>query len=138
MSNGKDKGQENLLAVKQWIADRDASGDYGEYERRGIVNRSALFAELNISRSSFGSNGQIRTLIEEADKRWFGEKEADRKAHKAARERSEKKVANTNAEISKLMDQIAKLKAENAQLKRENERYAAMRDVLLETGYQPR
>ena len=41
-------------------------------------------------------------------------------------------------EISKLMDQIAKLKAENAQLKRENERYAAMRDVLLETGYQPR
>ncbi|MGB6925549.1 MAG: DUF6262 family protein [Psychrobacter sp.] len=138
MSNGKDKGQENLLAVKQWIADRDASGDYGEYERRGIVNRSALFAELNISRSSFGSNGQIRTLIEEADKRWFGEKEADTKAHKAARERSEKKVANTNAEISKLMDQIAKLKAENAQLKRENERYAAMRDVLLETGYQPR
>ena len=108
-------------------------------ERRGIVNRSALFAELNISRSSFGSNGQIRTLIEEADKRWFGEKEADTKAHKAARERlPKKKVANTNAEISKLMDQIAKLKAENAQLKRENERYAAMRDVLLETGYQPR
>ncbi|WP_288362619.1 hypothetical protein [uncultured Spongiibacter sp.] len=126
MSNGKDKGQENLLAVKQWIAERDASGDYGEYERRGIVNRSALFTELNISRSSIGSNREIRAVIEEADKRWFGEKASDTKAHKAARERSEKKAATTNAEISKLMDQIVKLKAENAQLKRENEKYAAM------------
>ena len=41
-------------------------------------------------------------------------------------------------ERSKLMDQIVKLKAENAQLKRENEKYAAMKEVLLETGYQPR
>jgi len=130
--------EQNLAAVKNWILEREALGDYQEYERRGIINRSALFAELNISRSSYGSNLKIRAAIEEADKRWFGEKEADTKAHKAARERSEKKAANTNAEISKLMDQIVKLKAENAQLKRENEKYAAMKDVLLETGYQPR
>lgn len=138
MSNGQAKGQENLEAVKQWIAERETQEDYGEYERRGIVNRSALFSELNISRSTFGSNAEIRKLIEDADARWYGEKEADTKAHKAARERSEKKAAVTNAEVSKLMDQIVKLKAENAQLKRENERYAAMKEVLLETGFQPR
>jgi len=138
MSNGQIKGQENLDAVKQWVAERDAVGDYGEYERRGIVNRSVLFDELNISRSTFGSNAQIRAIIEEADKRWFGTKEADTKAHKAARERSEKKVAATNAEVNKLMDQIVKLKAENAQLKRENEKYAAMKEILLETGHLPR
>ncbi|MDN3558201.1 DUF6262 family protein [Halomonas maura] len=138
MSNGQAKGQENLQAVKQWIAERDALADYGEYERRGIVNRSALFEELNISRSTYGSNPQIRALIEDADVRWYGNKEVDTKAHKAARERSEKKAAATNAEISKLMDQIVKLKAENAQLKRENEKYSAMKEVLLETGYQPR
>lgn len=138
MSNGQAKGQENLQAVQQWIAEREAQADYGEYERRGIVNRSALFAELNIARSTYGSNAQVRALIEEADARWYGEKEADTKAHKAARERSEKKAAVTNAEVSKLMDQIVKLKAENSQLKRESEKYAAMKEVLLETGYQPR
>lgn len=138
MSNGVQKGKDNALAVQQWIAERDATGDYGEYERRGIINRSALFDELGIPRSSMGSNDQIRQMIEAADVRWFGEKEADTKAHKAARERSEKRVASTNAEVSKLMDQIVKLKAENAQLKRENEKYAAMKEVLLETGYQPR
>ena len=67
------------------------------------MNRSALFAELNISRSSFGSNGHIRALIEEADKRWFGEKETDTKAHKAARERSEKKVAKLHKNSSKVL-----------------------------------
>ncbi|MCD0188363.1 MULTISPECIES: hypothetical protein [unclassified Acinetobacter] len=138
MSNGVQKGKDNALAVQQWIAERDATGDYGEYERRGIINRSALFDELGIPRSSMGSNNKIRQMIEAADVRWFGEKEADIKAQKAARERSEKRVASTNAEVSKLMDQIVKLKAENAQLKRENEKYAAMKEVLLETGYQPR
>lgn len=138
MSNGQAKGQENLQAVQQWVAERDALGDYGEYERRGIVNRSALFAELNISRSTYGSNAEIRKLIEDADEKWYGRKEVDAKAHKAARERSEKKAALTNAEVSKLMDQVVKLKAENAQLKRENEKYAAMKDVLCETGHLPR
>jgi hypothetical protein len=138
MSNGQAKGQENLQAVQQWIAERDALGDYGEYERRSVVNRSALFSELNIARSTYGSNAEIRKLIEDADARWYGAKEADTKAHKAARERSEKKAAVTNTEVNKLMDQIVKLKAENAQLKRENEKYSAMKEVLLETGYQPR
>lgn len=68
----------------------------------------------------------------------LGRKRLTLRLEKAARERSEKRVASTNAEVSKLMDQIVKLKAENAQLKRENEKYAAMKAVLLETGYQPR
>lgn len=138
MANGQETGQQYAQRVQQWIAERDAVGDYVEYERAGKINRAALCAELDFGRSVVTQNPIVRECLAEAEGRWFGNKEQDSKAHAAARERSEKRVAQTNADISKLQDEVAKLKAQNSILRRQLEKYEAMDAVIRSTGIAPR
>jgi len=138
MSNGQQKAQENVQRLTTWITERNIQKDFGEYERQGKINRQALCAELDFSRSVVNQNPTVRALIEEAESLWYGAKEQDKKAHEAARERSEKRVAKTNMEVSRLMDELARVKAENSELKARLRKYAAMEQVMQQTGMLPR
>lgn len=138
MSSGQQKAQENVQRLTQWIAERDQQGDFNEYERQGKINRQALCSELDFSRSVVTQNPRVKKLLGEAESRWFNHKQQDSKAHEAARERSEKRVAEVNADVSRLQDEIARLKAENAALRRTLEKYAAMDEIIQSTGYAPR
>ncbi|WP_415912786.1 hypothetical protein [Neptuniibacter sp. QD37_11] len=138
MANGKEQGQENALLVQQWITERDAIGDYVEYERNGKVNRAALCSELGFGRSVVTQNPAVKQLLIEAETRWYGTEDQDTKAHDAARNRSEQRVAQTNRTINKLEDKLAEALAENSVLRERLERYEAMDAIIQSTGRAPR
>ena len=138
MSNGQQQARENVQRLTAWIAERNVQKDYGEYERQGKINRQALCVELDFGRSVVNQNPTVRALIEEAESVWYGAKEQDKKAHEAARERSETRVAKTNMEVSRLMDELARVKAENSDLKARLRKYAAIEQVMQQTGMLPR
>lgn len=138
MSSRRELAQEYAERVGQWIAERDQCGDYREYERGGKVNRGALCAELDFSRSVINQNPAVKAALASAEQRWFGGSQEDTQAHEAARERSEKRAAQRASDVSRLEDEVAKLKAENALLRKQLERYAAMDAVIQQTGLAPR
>lgn len=137
--NGTQAGNETVQRVQQWINERDALQDYDEYKRAGKINRSVLASELSFSRSSFGTNKALEKLVKDAEMRWYPQtKTEDKKAIKAASERSERRSELTSAENSKLKDENARLKAENLMLKGKLRKFQAMADVLAEYGSSPR
>ncbi|MCH8479707.1 MAG: DUF6262 family protein [Wenzhouxiangella sp.] len=138
MSSRRELAKEYAERVDQWIAERDQSSDYLEYERSGKVNRGALCAELDFSRSVVNQNPAVKAALASAEQRWFGGCLEDTQAHEAARERSEKRAAQRALDVSRLEDEVAKLKAENALLRKQLERYAAMDAVIQQTGLAPR
>lgn len=136
MANGQQLGRENEDKVDKWIKARDSAGDYLVYEHQGKIKRASLIEELGFSRSVVTQNGAVNKLLTDAEQRWYGKKRAaDGKSIKAA---SERKSDLTAAENSRLMDELARVKAENTLLKTKLRRYAAMADVLAETGIAPR
>jgi hypothetical protein len=134
MASGTQKAQANNEAVRQWVAARDAAGDYIEYERQGKVNRGALCEELDFARSVVNQNPAVKAILADAEARWYGVREEDTKSLKAATVRSEVRVAKTASDNSRLLDELAKLKAENTLLKRQLEKYAAMDEIIKTTG----
>lgn len=138
MSSRRQLAKEYAERVSKWISERDLYGDYSEYERGGKVNRGALCAELDFSRSVINQNPAVKAALAEAEKRWFGDNHSDAKALKAALGRSEKRAEQRISDVNRLEDQIAKLKAENTLLRRQLERYAAMDAVIQQTGLVPR
>ena len=138
MSSRRELAQEYAERVDRWIAERDLCGDYLEYERGGKINRGALCAELDFSRSVINQNPAVRAALASAEQRWFGGSQEDTQAHEAARERSEKRAAQRASDVSRLEDEDAKLKAENALLRKQLERYAAIDAVIQQTGLAPR
>ncbi|GHE73627.1 hypothetical protein GCM10019059_36480 [Camelimonas fluminis] len=138
MSSRRELALEYVKRVKRWISERDQCGDYREYQRSGKVNRGALCAELDFSRSVINQNPAVKAALISAEQRWFAGDQQNTQAHEAALERSEKRVAQHASDISRLEDQIAKLKAENTFLRKQLERYAAMDAVIQQTGVAPR
>lgn len=138
MSSRRKLAQEYAERVNQWIAERDLCGEYLEYERGGKINRGALCAELDFSRSVINQNPAVKAALASAEQRWFGGSQEDTQAHEAARERSEKRAAQRASDVNRLEDEVAKLKAENALLRKQLERYAAMDAVIQQTGLAPR
>ncbi|WP_420600316.1 hypothetical protein [Neptuniibacter sp.] len=140
--SGQEAGANNAQKVREWVAERDLYEDYMEYrnEVNGEykINRSTLVAELDFSRSVVNQNRTVKDLLAEAELRWYGVKEESSEAHKAARERSEKKTAKRTADVSKLEDELAKLKAENAELRKQLRRFEAMDEIIQKSGMAPR
>lgn len=137
-SSGQQKAQEYAQRVWAWVAQREAANDFLEYERNGKINRQALCSELDFGRSVVSQNPAVRSALEDAEQRWFGPKQSDVKAHQAALERSERRVAKSNNNVNKLLDQITKLSAENALLRKQLQKYEVMSEILAETGFVPR
>ena len=132
--SGQQKAQENVELVIRWIAERDLQNDFHEYERQGKINRGALCEELDFARSVVNQNPAVKALIAEAEARWYEAKADDVKSLKSASERSEKRVAQTVSDNSKLLDELAKLKAENHLLRTKLEKFEAMEEIIASTG----
>ena len=128
------RGKQIVELVITWVSEREAQGDYLEYEQKGKINRSALCTELGFARSAFQTNPDLVKAIVDAETRWFGKPIQDPKSLKAAAERSEKRASSINADNSKLAEEIVRLKAENNLLRRQLEKYKAMDEIIQSTG----
>ena len=131
--NGQQISKENLAKVEAWIAERDAARDWEEYEFSGKVNRTVISAELNFSKSVCTQNKKVRSALNEAEERWFGQKEVTKASHEAARERAEKHTATVTSSNNALIMRIAELEAENRQLRKELKAFRAQK-TLIEAG----
>ena len=139
MPSGRKIAEEYAARVRDWIAERDAQGDYEDYQRDRKVNRTTLCAELDFGRSVLTQNPNVKAQLLEAEQRWYGhgEKKANQD-HDAARERAERKSTLTSRELSTALDENAKLRAENAHLRRKLRKYETLEEILAETGRLPR
>jgi predicted RNase H-like nuclease (RuvC/YqgF family) len=134
--SGQQIGKENVQLVTNWIAQRNVDRDWHEYEYDGRVNRSALAEELEFAPSVCTQNKKVRKLIEDVDKIWFLEKQAekeDKKSHGAARERAEKKTNITLAGNNLLTKKLAVLEAENKELRQKLAKHKKL-DMLVQSG----
>ena len=139
MPSGRKLAEEYAARVENWIAERDAIGDYAEYERDRKVNRTALCAELDFGRSVLTQNPSVRAQLLEAERRWFGTRQPDTNgSHDAARERAELKSTRISRELRTALDENARLRAENTLLRQRLRKYETLEQILTETGRLPR
>ena len=117
--NGQQLAAENVTRVETWIRERNTHRDWHEYEYKGRINRRTLAAELDFARSVCTQNLAVRSLLESAEKLWFGSGAEDRVAHEAARERAEKRSGREAAANSQLIRRIAELEAEVHELRKQ-------------------
>ena len=138
MVSGKQLGRDHAGRVRAWIAERDAMGDYREYERGGKVNRTALCAELDFARSVTIQNPAVRANLLEAERRWYGTRQAGTDAHDAARDRAEHKSIRLQRALNRALDENARLKSEISLLREKLKKYGVIDEILAETGRIPR
>ena len=139
MPSGRKLAEEYAARVESWITERDARGDYEDYQRDRKVNRAALCAELDFGRSVLTQNPSVKAQLLEAEQRWYGHGETKaNQAYDAARERAERKSSLASRELSAALDENAKLRAENALLRRRLRKYETLEEILTETGRLPR
>ena len=131
--NGQQIAKENVAKIETWIAERDTARDWEEYEYQGKINRTVISAELDFAKSVCTQNKQVRSLLNEAEERWFGWKEISKASHDAARERAEKHSTSISSSNSKLTLRVAELEAENRQLRQELRAYREQQ-ALVESG----
>jgi hypothetical protein len=128
--NGQQMGQENILLVKAWIAERNTIRDWHEYEYGGKINRTTLADELGFSTSVCTQNGDVRTLIKDADAIWFRKSHKDNDSHEAARERAEKHCSLVSSNNNALIQRIAELEAENRKLHQKLIKYKKQQTLI--------
>ncbi|WP_067514836.1 hypothetical protein [Endozoicomonas ascidiicola] len=131
--NGQQIAQENIAKVEAWIAQRDAARDWEEYEYSGKINRRVLAEELDFAKSVCTQNKHVRSLLNEAEQRWFARKEESQASHEAARERAEKQSATVASNNNAMSMRIAELEAENRQLRKELKGYREQQ-AMVESG----
>ncbi len=131
--NGQQIAQENIAKVEAWIAQRDAARDWGEYEYSGKINRRVLAGELDFAKSVCTQNKHVRSLLNEAEQRWYARREESKASHEAARERAEKHSATVASNNNSMSLRIAELEAENRQLRKELKGYREQQ-AMVEAG----
>ena len=130
-ANGLQEAEANVSLVKKWIKQRNISRDWDRYAYSGRINRSALAAELGISKSVMTQNPRVKALLEDHDKRWF---KSERPCREAAYERAEKASLATSATNNQLIRRIATLEAEARQLRQQLEKYQSL-ESLVRSGF---
>ena len=138
MASGKRLGKNHAERVQAWIAERDAMGDYREYERGGKVHRTILCAELDFARSVTTQNPAVRASLLEAERRWYGTPHGSTDAHDAARDRAEHKSVRLQRALNRALDENARLKSEISLLREKLKKYGVLDEILAETGRIPR
>lgn len=130
----RQKAEETITNLKAWIAERERLNDYAEYRNGHQVNRASLIAAGVLKRSQLSINGnpRLRKILNDAEKRWYGEAENTEvrtMAWDAQVESSEryveeviklqKELAKTQAELAPLRAEVTSLRSENIRLRGE-------------------
>ena len=129
-SSGIQEAEANVALVQQWIDERNVRRDWDEYAYSGRINRSALAAELGISKSVMNQNPKVKALLEEKDKLWFASEALSREA---AHERAVLHVQNISATNNQLTKRIAELEVVVHQLRKEVAKYKTL-EALVQGG----
>lgn len=130
-SNGIQEAEANVSLVKQWIKERNTRRDWDEYAYSGRINRSALAAELGVSKSVMDQNPKVKALLKAQDKLWF---ESEALSHEAAHERAEKRTQDVSVNNSQLTKRIAELEVEVRQLRKQLEKHQSL-EALVQCGF---
>lgn len=137
--NGQQKAQDNVDAIQSWIDERNAKRDWDEYEYSGKINRTVVAEELGFAKSVFSQNKRVKDLIQEVDLIWFREKQLDKQAHEASRERAEDRSRMVSSTNNELIQRNAQLEAENKELKSKLNKFDQLQSLIQggATGFKP-
>jgi hypothetical protein len=66
---GRDGGEANIRAFREWSLERDRTGDWADYVHRGQLNRSEAARECSFALSCFRSNPGLRGALQALEAR---------------------------------------------------------------------
>jgi hypothetical protein len=64
---GRQGGAQNIKAFKEWVIERERTGDWVDYVRRGQLNRSEIAKECGFALSSFRSNSGLKSALDDVE-----------------------------------------------------------------------
>lgn len=146
MKSNQERSKEIARLIRDWIAERDSQGDYGEWIQttgptafKGI-KRKSLAVALGVSTTSLNVN-EARVELRNAEFRWCRDHIQKKETPKAAsaelrRPLDGKKRAQKRE--SSLVGNNSELKIENRILRARLAKWEAVEKILLETGRAPR
>lgn len=145
--SGQQLGRSNVQKFESWIAERDAANDWKDYLRRGKLNRSEIAAECGFVRSVFGSNPDLKAVLDALERRLIEQGVvveeiaavgASDEAREASAHAADRRVmaakAKAEARVKALEEQNAALKAEIRDLRDQLARFKHLDDHLSGTG----
>jgi hypothetical protein len=144
--SNQDRSKEIAQLVRNWIAEREAHGDYPEWIQTSGptalkgVKRKELAEALGVSKTSLNEN-ESSAELRNAEFRWcweYREKQETSKAANAELKRARSGEKNAQKRASSLEGDNSALKAENRLLRNRLAKWEAIDRVLQETARAPR
>lgn len=139
----------NEKAFDAWVAEREAAGDWKNYIRRGILNRTEIKNECRFSRSVLGSNPAIKEKLRSLEQRLreggvlpytvkgiVASRTESVESHASAA--MDKRILSINNQaanrVKRLEEENAALRAEIRQLREELRRYRHISEHMSRAG----
>lgn len=145
--SGQQIAKANVQKFEAWIAERDAASDWGDYIRRGKLNRSEIAAECGFALSVLRQNPAVKAALVTLEDRLCAQdilvvemstpaptNDADEVSARAADKRVMSAKAQAEARVKALEEQNATLRAEIRNLKAQLTRFQHLDDHLSRTG----
>jgi hypothetical protein len=145
-TGGREGGEANVKAFKNWGSERERAGDWTDYVYRGQLNRSEVARECNFALSCFRSNPSLKSelISVEARLREAGilpdvslvgaSTSVDCGSHSSTEERILNAKYKAEQRIKTLEEQNASLKAEVLDLRQQLKRFEHLDAHLCRTG----
>ncbi|NCC22329.1 MAG: hypothetical protein EOM26_07690 [Alphaproteobacteria bacterium] len=130
-SSGRQDADCIVARLEKWLSERSKRRDWDEWKSpQGKINRTALAAELEISRSVMHSNPRVKALLLGKEMLWFGAEALTLEAAHAAHARADIAARRISQTSAKLLVRIAELEAENRYLKDNLAMRQALDDIV--------
>lgn len=140
MANGQRRGKQNLDALNRWIEQREVQADWGDYIRRGKLNRSEIAIECGFARSVIGSNPAIKARLRDVE-RLLAERGllaassfATLHSDDVEQDKTVREIDKRDRRIAALEARVATQRAEIIALRDKLKQATAIQDELVPTG----
>lgn len=145
--SGQQLAKANLQKFADWVVERDAAGDWGDYVRGGKLNRSEIAAECGFALSVLRQNPAVKGSLVALESRLRTQgilvggalaptaaNQVDEDSARAADKRVMAAKAQAEARVKILEEQNATLRAEIRDLKAQFARFQHLDEHLSRTG----
>lgn len=147
MASGRQVAEESLQTFQVWMLGK-TDDDYRAMESKGVLHRINMAKECGFGTSTFRQNPRVKKALHDLEEELRLRGVLPPKVEEPAagdgedtirmREPSRLKAAQESERLRRLEQENAALKAEVVELKRTVEKYAALREALVQTGRLPR
>lgn len=142
--SGQQLAASNLQKFQNWVAEREAAGDWPDYIRQCKLNRSEIADECGFALSVVRQNPAVKSALEALEYRLQAcgvletKKEVSKAVSEATSHSTDKRLmaakGKAEARVKALEEQNASLKAEVASLRERLRRFEHLDDHLGRTG----